>query len=282
MAGGWVKIGRSIMDDSLWENHDLVRMWLWCKLKASHSAVKFRVGYKEVCLEPGQVFFGTVKGPKDAGLSRQTFRTCAKKLLEEGHLVKVREITNCGTIYLFVDKYIYNDEEDSGNQQSTIHQPTSNQPLTTNKNDQEISPSPAHARIGEHGEGGSAEPPPYEPPDIPEDFLTVAREVYGLTPEPIIVAWLITDKYPMDWIKKATTRTAEKIAEKRIKKSSAPSYASGILRDWERNGGPEDDSPQRAYDGKNSARRPPDKPRPPAGSRVREMAIAQGMNPDAV
>lgn len=145
MSKGWVPVDRSVFESTLWDNHNLFRLWIWCKQKASHSAVKYRVGYREVCLQPGQVFFGTVQGPKDVGLSRQTFRTCVKFLLAEKHLVKIREVTNIGTIYLFKDRYIAK----TGDLLPTNNQPASNQPPTTNKNykndQEEVKNNYAHA-----------------------------------------------------------------------------------------------------------------------------------------
>ncbi len=148
--------------------------------------------------------------------------------------------------------------------------------------DQETTiPPPAHARIGERGDGQEGDdgepPPPYDPPDIPKPLLDLARQVIGLTPEGILTGWMTVQGWSTDWITKALMRSCEQ--GKRGRK--AVSYSRGILEDWSEIGGPEKDSPQWASDAR---RQPPrqDKPRPPAGSRLREMAIAQGMNPDDV
>lgn len=140
-------------------------------------------------------------------------------------------------------------------------------------------PSRARARVGEQGEDGEGkepQPQPYEPPDIPKPLLDLAREVIGLTCDHILLGWMTVEKWPADWITKAVVKSSE--AGKRGK--SAVNYARAILQEWTKIGGPEKDSPLWAS-AKDRSCPGEQKPRPPAGSRVREMAIAQGLDPDA-
>ncbi len=99
-------------------------------------------------------------------------------------------------------------------------------------------PPPARARVGEEGE------------DIPAALLALAREVYGLTPEAVLTGWMRVQKYPADWIEKATLR----VTEKGMRGAKAIAYAAGILRDYARNGGADDDEPAKA-NGRSTANR---------------------------
>ena len=142
-------------------------------------------------------------------------------------------------------------------------------------------PPPAPARVGEQEEGSEEEggqpPPPFDPSDIPKPLLDLARHVFGLTCEHILLGWTRVERWPADWIAKALMRTSE--AGKRGR--PAVSYTRGILQGWAKAGGPEKDCAQPSGDAGRPHQRQ-DKPRPAPGSRVREMAIAQGIDPDAL
>lgn len=42
MAGNWVKVYRSLMDSAVWHDEWLVKLWIWCLMKANHSDGSFR------------------------------------------------------------------------------------------------------------------------------------------------------------------------------------------------------------------------------------------------
>ena len=105
------------------------------------------------------------------------------------------------------------------------------------------SPPPAHVRDGEEeGEDGeTGDRNPLDPLDeVPGQVMDYFRKVYGLTCDGVIVGWLTVEKWPLDWIEKA----ALKVAAKGMTGNKAIAYAAGIMRDWKRNGGPENEEPK--------------------------------------
>ncbi len=190
MSEGWIKLHRKVVHSPMWRNPNLWRLFEWCLLEAAHKPVTVYVGYIEVDLQPGQLLFGRRMAHRETGLTEQTVRTCMHVLTSGENPPLTMKSTKAYSIVTIVNWDIYQNDNAASNPQvthrPTNEQPTSNPRVTTNKNDQEISPSPAHARIGEQGKGGDAEyrPPPYEPPDIPEDVYAYAVNVLGwLTPD---------------------------------------------------------------------------------------------------
>ena len=90
--------------------------------------------------------------------------------------------------------------------------------------------------------GEDKEAPETRPPiDIPDDLLELAQHAIGLTPEALLLGWLRVNKWPADWIARAIV----KAKERGIKQTEMPTYVPGILRNWTKNGGPEDDQKTR-------------------------------------
>lgn len=58
MSGGWIKLHRSIMDNPIFNDLQLYRLWSLCLLKATHKEREVLVGKKTVYLQPGQFITG--------------------------------------------------------------------------------------------------------------------------------------------------------------------------------------------------------------------------------
>lgn len=279
MSEGWIALHRKVLQSDVWENPDLFRFWTWCLLKASHSAVTKLVGYKAVALQRGQFVFGRRMAHLETGLSERTIRTCVTALKDGPDpriSVKTTNAYSIITILKWGDYQFFDRENDP---QPTNERPTPDQRPTNDPVDfdtqssllppraraparivveqleqlKQDPPPPARASLFSQGEGGESEEPPptYDPPDIPAPLLTLAREVIGLTPENVLIGWMTVEKWPVDWITKALMITAER--GKRGMK--ATSYARGVLRDYQLNGGPEKDDLPSKNDGRGNANR---------------------------
>lgn len=151
MHRGYVKSWRKLLESDLFKNPKLAHFWEWCRLKASHKAHQQIVGYQTVDLLPGQFVTGRVKATKETGLSQQTVRTCLAALVREGRIKSTKHPTRQFTIISICNWELYQSNDSANTQPSTSLQPTSNQPLTTNKN-------------VKNSKGGAAKPPPSETP----------------------------------------------------------------------------------------------------------------------
>ena len=54
----WFKLHRSIIDSNVFENPDILKVWIWIMCKANFKESNPIIGNKTVRLEPGQMIFG--------------------------------------------------------------------------------------------------------------------------------------------------------------------------------------------------------------------------------
>lgn len=80
---GWVRIDREVLKMPFFKDAELVKIYLWCKLKASHSSNSFRIkvgnGCRIIEVEPGQ--FITGRDTQEAELL-MSFSTIRRKLIK--------------------------------------------------------------------------------------------------------------------------------------------------------------------------------------------------------
>jgi len=86
---GWIKLHRKLMDNPIFDNPNLLRVWLWCLLKASYEHHQQMVGLQVVDLEPGQFVTGRFKGANELGINSSTFYKYLKTL-EKMEMINLR------------------------------------------------------------------------------------------------------------------------------------------------------------------------------------------------
>jgi hypothetical protein len=128
MSTGWVKLHRKILDNPIFKNDKLFRVFMYLLLKASHTERDQLIGDSIVHLETGQWATGRKAISRDTGLTEQNVRTAISKLEKLGILTI--KVTVKYSIFSITNWH--NHQQD--NQQVTNKQPTSNQQVTTNKN----------------------------------------------------------------------------------------------------------------------------------------------------
>jgi hypothetical protein len=84
---GWIKVHRNILRKDWFKNHKVVKLWLYCQLKATHEPFRATVRFQSVPLQPGQFIFGRKKAAEETGLSEREIRTCLDFLVKEGALI---------------------------------------------------------------------------------------------------------------------------------------------------------------------------------------------------
>lgn len=78
---GYIKLHRRIGQNAIWENSNLLKVWLWCLMKAH-----WRDGYSQIFngskreIKRGQFLTGRKRGAKECNLPESTFWWCLKKL----------------------------------------------------------------------------------------------------------------------------------------------------------------------------------------------------------
>lgn len=135
----WVKLHDSWLE---WEWHtdpNMVSLFFHLLSMASKKDTRFR-GYN---IKRGQVVVGRKMLSEKTGISEQTVRTCLARLEHTGEIS--RKSTNKFSIITICNYNSYQPNFGESNQQLTSNQPTTNQQLTTlkdNKNIDNNTPSP--------------------------------------------------------------------------------------------------------------------------------------------
>lgn len=128
MSSGWIKLHRKMLENPIFKNDKLFRVFMYLLLKASHTEHEFLIGDSIVTLKQGQWATGRKAISRDTGLTEQNVRTAITKLEKLGILTS--KITSKFTLFSIVNW----ESHQQDNQQVTSKQPTSNQQVTTNKN----------------------------------------------------------------------------------------------------------------------------------------------------
>lgn len=134
---GWIKLHRKLLENPIFNDPHLLKLWIYCLLKATHKERKQIVGKQIVELKPGQFVTGRFalaeeynRGakPKDIVSDRTLWRWI--KFLEECEFLSIKSTTKYSVITITNwDRYQEND------QQMTNKRPSNDQQMTTNKND---------------------------------------------------------------------------------------------------------------------------------------------------
>lgn len=128
MSSGWVKLHRKILDNPIFKNDKLFRVFMYLLLKASHTERDQLIGDSIVHLKVGQWATGRKAISRDTGLTEQNVRTAISKLEKLGILTI--KVTVKYSVFSIANWH--NHQQD--NQQVTNKQPASNQQVTTNNN----------------------------------------------------------------------------------------------------------------------------------------------------
>lgn len=136
MNNGWVKLHRRIMGSSVWNNPRLLKVWIWCLLKASHKSHTVLVGNTPVELLPGQFIFGRNEAAEELKINPSTLykdMQLLKKMknldIKSNNKFSVVSVENWG-LYQSMDDEVEQVKEQQRNNNVT----TKEQQRNTNKN----------------------------------------------------------------------------------------------------------------------------------------------------
>lgn len=72
MAEGYIKLARCLLEKPIFHNPKLLKVWIWCLLKATHKDCIQLVGLQKVALRPGQFVFGRNKAAVELSMPPST------------------------------------------------------------------------------------------------------------------------------------------------------------------------------------------------------------------
>ena len=98
---GWVKLHRQLLGSAVFMNEGLLKVWLWCLLKATHRTLwrpmQTGRGMTQVELRPGQFIFGRKIAAAELGMPESTVRNRMQRLVELDN-ISAQPDTHCSIV----------------------------------------------------------------------------------------------------------------------------------------------------------------------------------------
>lgn len=133
---GWIKLHRKLLVSNVFDNEKLLKVFIYCLLKASHDGHNQQVGRQVVPLKLGQFVFGRKKAAAELNMKESTVRDYMNILKDDG-VIDIKS-TNKYSI-VTIENWAFYQTSDDKNRQQTQHQidtkSTSDEhQINTNKN----------------------------------------------------------------------------------------------------------------------------------------------------
>ena len=128
MQQGYIKLHRQLLDTDIFENPKLLKVFIWCLLKATHTDREQRVGRKIVKLRQGQFIFGRAKASLELDIPQSTIWDYMK-LLENRRTISIKS-NNKYSVVTIENWGLYQNNDDFPTAKPTIN----GQQMDTNKN----------------------------------------------------------------------------------------------------------------------------------------------------
>lgn len=133
---GWIKLHRQLLESAIFKNERLLKVWIWCLLKASHKQCEIMVGNQLVTLEKGQFIFGRKDASDDLNIKESTLYIDMKNL-EKLKMCNIK--SNNKFSIVTIEKWdFYQDMEENNNSKNNNNITTTEQQHNTNKNVENI------------------------------------------------------------------------------------------------------------------------------------------------
>ena len=133
---GWIKLHRKLKNSLVFDNPDLLKVWIWCLLKATHDDYIQMIGLQEVELEKGQFIFGRKVAANELKMSEsKTYRLIKKLETMQNLNIKANNKYSIITIANWeLYQFDENKNEQQFEQQMNNKRTTNEQQMNTNKN----------------------------------------------------------------------------------------------------------------------------------------------------
>lgn len=96
---GWIKLHRKLLNSNVFQNEKLLKIWIWCLLKATHQDYQQLIGNTFVDLKSGEFIFGRRAASEELNINPNTLYKNIK-LLE-----KMRQFSHKKQQQIFYCKY---------------------------------------------------------------------------------------------------------------------------------------------------------------------------------
>jgi len=130
---GWIKIHRKLICSQTFQNEKLLKVWIYCLLKATHQEHTQRVGRQKVILQPGQFVFGRNKAAEELNMKPSTVWDYMQMLRDEKN-IDIKS-NNKYSVVTVVNWELYQMCEENSDNKTNNKSTTNRQQIDTNKND---------------------------------------------------------------------------------------------------------------------------------------------------
>jgi hypothetical protein len=136
MNRGYVKLWRKIYDSPVFKNVGLLKVFVWCLIRANHKetwvTIKIGQGFTEVKLQPGSFLFGRESAARELHMPATTVWKRMLKL-EKLEILNIQRDTHYSIIYI-INWHIYQAGPDKRDSQRNSQGTAKEQPRNTDKN----------------------------------------------------------------------------------------------------------------------------------------------------
>lgn len=129
---GWVKLHRKLLESPVFQNEKLLKVFVWCLLKASHTEHTELVGLQKVSLHPGQFIYGRHRAAEELKIKESTLYKYIMWLKDE-EILNIQS-NNKFSVVTVVNWDIYQIDEPKSSSKSSNKVTTEEQQRNTNKN----------------------------------------------------------------------------------------------------------------------------------------------------
>lgn len=129
---GWVKLYRKLLSSNIFQNEKLLKVWIWCLLKASHKECTQLVGRQTVNLKEGQFVFGRKKASEELKMKESTVRDYML-LLKNLQNIDIKS-DNKFSVITVLNWDLYQIDDKKSDSKTDNKSTTNQQQINTNKN----------------------------------------------------------------------------------------------------------------------------------------------------
>jgi hypothetical protein len=128
---GYIKLARCLLNKPIFQNEKLLKVWIWCLMKASHKEHTQLVGLQKIDLKPGQFITGRNAGAQQLKMKPSTFWDYMQWLKGNQSLdIKTDNKKSLVTLINWEQYQVSPSKSDS----ETDHKATAKQPLSDTNN----------------------------------------------------------------------------------------------------------------------------------------------------
>lgn len=139
LQDGYIKLYRSLIRCPIFDDERLLKIWIWCLLKANHTERDVLVGNTTVHVESGQFVYGRIKAAEKLKIPESTLYRKLKVLKNE-HMIELK-VNNKWTVVSIVNWVLFQDSEQINEHQNSKKRTSNEHQMNTNKNDKECKES---------------------------------------------------------------------------------------------------------------------------------------------